>query len=947
MSNADRIEELRSKYEENPRRYFAPLANEFRKAGDLAQAIAICREHLPKQPGHMSGYIVFGQTLYEAGTLDEARSVFEQALALDPENLIALKHLGDIARIKGENSVARRWYERVLDADPRNDDIASQLAALSMPTPPLAMPAIETPVSFAAPMQPDDASGVFRSFDPSSLLDIPENVISGNTSHSEWAPRPTSTPRPTPTHEPIDLDFPDDPEPVGSGELEEEFEEGLIAPEWPDTSELVARVTTPVRAETPLSVPVTADAVAAFGREDRDVVAEPADRVVSADLELDDSFVDAYVPLGRESSSPVEEPAPVTMEAESATVEPTPVTVKAASVTVEASPTERESMSVQAAPAAMHPELAPIHPELAPIHPELAPMASAAALMEAEPAPSVVEPAPFLQQLFIEPVVEASPPPVAVQSDECSLTAELPLQQLDSESYDYASDYNDLTLDERESLTGESFAAVAPESVLAPVETFAELTPDDAFAAVEETERFDVEKNDSAIANEAQIESLPAVSEEESFASINPEAPVTHGASDGLFNEVDDESAFANNPIFQSAFAPVVEDVADEHDFNSVQNTVDGFALPESFADVTADGTMETLSEIADVDDSHSELLLAAATAENAHEEVAAVSDEAIPALLDPEPLLHAEEPSPSFVTETMAELLVSQGFVPRAIEIYEELVRRHAYDPVLSARLEELRSEEFQQSHIQHNAEIELAGELDNEELLPQDTAYYASDVGHVQSFTSAVPTPRFSTPLRSTPLYFTPVGATPIASAIVAEPVSASPLRDEAIPYRTARDRFAELARRRVTRRTPTHATAIADDSAEGLSSLFGSALPTTPDELAARALADAFGPVQDSGESLFDLPESAAPVAPLRSFTPLSTASIHVGAGANAEQRGERPASQDYSFDRFFPDPAMTSNTAASASTFPLHSAGPTPPPSEDLAQFSAWLKGLNNA
>ena len=113
--------------------YFAPLANELRKAGELSQAIALCREHLPKQPGHMSGYIVFGQALYESESLSEARAVFEQALALDPENLIALRHLGDIARRQGDPMAARRWYERVLDADPRNDDIAAQLATLSTP----------------------------------------------------------------------------------------------------------------------------------------------------------------------------------------------------------------------------------------------------------------------------------------------------------------------------------------------------------------------------------------------------------------------------------------------------------------------------------------------------------------------------------------------------------------------------------------------------------------------------------------------------------------------------------------------------------------------------------------------------------------------------------------------------------------------------------------------
>ena len=109
MSTAARIDELRKKFEEHPRRYFAPLANEYRKAGELAHAIALCREHLPQQPGHMSGYIVFGQALFESGSLSEARTVFEQALALDPENFIALRHLGDIAKANGDVSSARRW----------------------------------------------------------------------------------------------------------------------------------------------------------------------------------------------------------------------------------------------------------------------------------------------------------------------------------------------------------------------------------------------------------------------------------------------------------------------------------------------------------------------------------------------------------------------------------------------------------------------------------------------------------------------------------------------------------------------------------------------------------------------------------------------------------------------------------------------------------------------
>ena len=130
MASSARIDELKKKFDENPRRYFAPLANEFRKGGDLEQAILICEEFLPHQPGHMSGHIVYGQALYESGRLDDARTVFETALSLDPENLIALRHLGDISGHQGDPSGARRWYERVLEADPRNEEIQSLIAGL-------------------------------------------------------------------------------------------------------------------------------------------------------------------------------------------------------------------------------------------------------------------------------------------------------------------------------------------------------------------------------------------------------------------------------------------------------------------------------------------------------------------------------------------------------------------------------------------------------------------------------------------------------------------------------------------------------------------------------------------------------------------------------------------------------------------------------------------------
>jgi tetratricopeptide (TPR) repeat protein len=139
----DRLRELQEKFEENPRRYFAPLANEYRKGGQPKRAIEICRAQLAQMPGHMSGQIVFGQALYESGEFDEARQVFQRALALDPENLIALRSLGDMSLQAGDTSEARSWYMRLLDADPKDTAVIALVSEIdaSAEATPVAAPA--------------------------------------------------------------------------------------------------------------------------------------------------------------------------------------------------------------------------------------------------------------------------------------------------------------------------------------------------------------------------------------------------------------------------------------------------------------------------------------------------------------------------------------------------------------------------------------------------------------------------------------------------------------------------------------------------------------------------------------------------------------------------------------------------------------------------------------
>ncbi len=201
MASSARIDELRNKFDENPRRYFAPLANEFRKAGDPEQAIFICEEYLPQQPGHMSGHIVYGQALYELNKHDDARGVFETALSLDPENLIALRHLGDIARLGGDPTTARMWYQRVLEADPRNEEIAQLMLSLLNDSPganptsmtPRGTTAVEADASDSAEIQSESIAEpelvVEQSIDPPLPVTPPAPVYEETRRVSPHAPK--------------------------------------------------------------------------------------------------------------------------------------------------------------------------------------------------------------------------------------------------------------------------------------------------------------------------------------------------------------------------------------------------------------------------------------------------------------------------------------------------------------------------------------------------------------------------------------------------------------------------------------------------------------------------------------------------------------------------------------------------------------------------------------
>ena len=181
MADPGRLDELERKFDENPKRYFAPLANEYRKAGDPERAIELCRTYLPQQPSHMSGYIVYGQALHDAGKADESAAVFKQALTLDPENIIALRQLGDIARTGGDAAGAARWYGKVLELDPRNEEVLAYMGAATGPGTDTARPGPERPPPPAVRPEPEPDDSAIRLADIVSEPDAQQAPIAGRS----------------------------------------------------------------------------------------------------------------------------------------------------------------------------------------------------------------------------------------------------------------------------------------------------------------------------------------------------------------------------------------------------------------------------------------------------------------------------------------------------------------------------------------------------------------------------------------------------------------------------------------------------------------------------------------------------------------------------------------------------------------------------------------------
>src|SRR6478609_1987702 len=133
------IEKLERLVRENPKgRQFAILADAYRKDGQLQRSLEVLTAGLDHHPDYVSARVVLGRVQMALGDKPKAREAFARVIALDPESVIALKALADLAEEEGEASEALRWSGQLLAVDPGNEEAIKQterLASAATPEP--------------------------------------------------------------------------------------------------------------------------------------------------------------------------------------------------------------------------------------------------------------------------------------------------------------------------------------------------------------------------------------------------------------------------------------------------------------------------------------------------------------------------------------------------------------------------------------------------------------------------------------------------------------------------------------------------------------------------------------------------------------------------------------------------------------------------------------------
>jgi tetratricopeptide (TPR) repeat protein len=132
MADSPRIEDLRRRVQKDPASIaFAQLAEELRRAGKDAEAVSVCRAGLAIHPGYLSARVTLGRALIELDQLDDAVVELELVIKSAPDNLAAMRGLGEIHHRRGDLGGALNQYRSALSLARNDPDLEETVAQLT------------------------------------------------------------------------------------------------------------------------------------------------------------------------------------------------------------------------------------------------------------------------------------------------------------------------------------------------------------------------------------------------------------------------------------------------------------------------------------------------------------------------------------------------------------------------------------------------------------------------------------------------------------------------------------------------------------------------------------------------------------------------------------------------------------------------------------------------
>jgi tetratricopeptide (TPR) repeat protein len=127
--DASEIRRFEQQYAEHPESFvFARLADAYRKAGNPERALEILAGGLERHPEYISAHIVHARCLLDLRRGADAAGAWRRVVDLDPENLVALRELTELALAAEDQEAARRWGERLAQIEPLGEETARLLS---------------------------------------------------------------------------------------------------------------------------------------------------------------------------------------------------------------------------------------------------------------------------------------------------------------------------------------------------------------------------------------------------------------------------------------------------------------------------------------------------------------------------------------------------------------------------------------------------------------------------------------------------------------------------------------------------------------------------------------------------------------------------------------------------------------------------------------------------